>query len=193
MGMGGGCVCLHVKLPHGGKDGVRPEECVNLDQEESTQRACMHNVNWTLVPPSSFSDLLIKRALLLQSCYSDRKKASNLEAYVEWFNRLSYLVATEICMVSPELLDLLGGGGQETWGTRFRAPVCASQLCIRCWGLSGYHAEIKSLIHLQTDAFSYPPAAGEEETQSPCHRVLHRRGPRVLQHRQLQLPHGHHM
>uniref|UniRef100_A0A674PCS4 RasGEF domain family member 1B n=1 Tax=Takifugu rubripes TaxID=31033 RepID=A0A674PCS4_TAKRU len=33
-----------------------------------------------------------------KSCYSDRKKASNLEAYVEWFNRLSYLVATEICM-----------------------------------------------------------------------------------------------
>ncbi|XP_050930869.1 ras-GEF domain-containing family member 1B-A isoform X1 [Lates calcarifer] len=33
-----------------------------------------------------------------KSCFSDRKKASNLEAYVEWFNRLSYLVATEICM-----------------------------------------------------------------------------------------------
>ncbi|KAM6953975.1 ras-GEF domain-containing family member 1B-A [Aplochiton taeniatus] len=30
--------------------------------------------------------------------FSDHKKASNLEAYVEWFNRLSYLVATEICM-----------------------------------------------------------------------------------------------
>ncbi|MEE6460180.1 hypothetical protein FKM82_000877 [Ascaphus truei] len=33
-----------------------------------------------------------------ESCYSDRKKTRNLEAYVEWFNRLSYLVATEICM-----------------------------------------------------------------------------------------------
>ncbi|XP_014114497.1 PREDICTED: ras-GEF domain-containing family member 1B isoform X2 [Pseudopodoces humilis] len=32
------------------------------------------------------------------SCYGDRKKTRNLEAYVEWFNRLSYLVATEICM-----------------------------------------------------------------------------------------------
>lgn len=40
--------------------------------------------------------------LLLQSCFSDHKKASNLEAYVEWFNRLSYLVATEICMVSVQ-------------------------------------------------------------------------------------------
>uniref|UniRef100_A0A6I8R9T9 Ras-GEF domain-containing family member 1B n=1 Tax=Xenopus tropicalis TaxID=8364 RepID=A0A6I8R9T9_XENTR len=33
-----------------------------------------------------------------ENCYSDRKKPRNLEAYVEWFNRLSYLVATEICM-----------------------------------------------------------------------------------------------
>ncbi len=48
--------------------------------------------------------MLIKSLLLLllQSCFSDHKKASNLEAYVEWFNRLSYLVATEICMVSNE-------------------------------------------------------------------------------------------
>ncbi|XP_042113610.1 ras-GEF domain-containing family member 1B isoform X4 [Peromyscus maniculatus bairdii] len=33
-----------------------------------------------------------------KTCYSERKKTRNLEAYVEWFNRLSYLVATEICM-----------------------------------------------------------------------------------------------
>uniref|UniRef100_A0A3B3E036 RasGEF domain family member 1B n=1 Tax=Oryzias melastigma TaxID=30732 RepID=A0A3B3E036_ORYME len=33
-----------------------------------------------------------------ESCFSDRKKASNLGAYVDWFNRLSYLVATEICV-----------------------------------------------------------------------------------------------
>uniref|UniRef100_A0A6Q2YXM4 Ras-GEF domain-containing protein n=1 Tax=Esox lucius TaxID=8010 RepID=A0A6Q2YXM4_ESOLU len=33
-----------------------------------------------------------------KSYFSDHKKASNLEAYVEWFNRLSFMVATEICM-----------------------------------------------------------------------------------------------
>ncbi|XP_061644619.1 ras-GEF domain-containing family member 1C-like [Phyllopteryx taeniolatus] len=33
-----------------------------------------------------------------QPCFSDQKKTSNLEAYVRWFNRLCYLVATEICM-----------------------------------------------------------------------------------------------
>uniref|UniRef100_A0A7N8Y6F8 RasGEF domain family member 1B n=1 Tax=Mastacembelus armatus TaxID=205130 RepID=A0A7N8Y6F8_9TELE len=37
-------------------------------------------------------------SIYVLSCFSDHKKASNLEAYVEWFNRLSYLVATEICM-----------------------------------------------------------------------------------------------
>uniref|UniRef100_A0A2K5HZI2 Ras-GEF domain-containing protein n=1 Tax=Colobus angolensis palliatus TaxID=336983 RepID=A0A2K5HZI2_COLAP len=31
-----------------------------------------------------------------EPCFSD--KTSNLEAYVKWFNRLCYLVATEICM-----------------------------------------------------------------------------------------------
>ena len=36
----------------------------------------------------------------MQPLYRDMKKTSNLEAYVEWFNRLSYLVATEICVVS---------------------------------------------------------------------------------------------
>ncbi|XP_041379028.1 ras-GEF domain-containing family member 1B-like [Gigantopelta aegis] len=30
------------------------------------------------------------------------KKTSNIEAYVEWFNRLSYLVATEICVSDRE-------------------------------------------------------------------------------------------
>ena len=37
---------------------------------------------------------------LLQSTLSYIKKTSSLEAYIEWFNRLSYLVATEICLVS---------------------------------------------------------------------------------------------
>ena len=35
----------------------------------------------------------------MQPLYRDMKKTYNIEAYVEWFNRLSYLVATEICVV----------------------------------------------------------------------------------------------
>ncbi|XP_071544716.1 ras-GEF domain-containing family member 1B-like isoform X2 [Panulirus ornatus] len=33
----------------------------------------------------------------LDACYKDLKKTSNLESYIQWFNRLSYLVATHAC------------------------------------------------------------------------------------------------
>jgi hypothetical protein len=46
---------------------------------------------------------------LFQPCFSD--KTNNLEAYVKWFNRLCYLVATEICMVSRKP----GGHGGLAW------------------------------------------------------------------------------
>uniref|UniRef100_A0A8C9RXF7 RasGEF domain family member 1B n=1 Tax=Scleropages formosus TaxID=113540 RepID=A0A8C9RXF7_SCLFO len=52
------------------------------------------------IGPEEFVQAFIQKGPLdnNKSRFSDRKKASNLEAYVEWFNRLSYLVATEICM-----------------------------------------------------------------------------------------------
>ena len=37
-----------------------------------------------------------------QSTLSYIKRTSSLEAYIEWFNRLGYLVATEVCLVSRE-------------------------------------------------------------------------------------------
>uniref|UniRef100_A0A673H2E5 Ras-GEF domain-containing family member 1B-A n=1 Tax=Sinocyclocheilus rhinocerous TaxID=307959 RepID=A0A673H2E5_9TELE len=52
------------------------------------------------IGPEEFVQAFVQKDLLDNDkrCFSDHKKASNLEAYVEWFNRLSYLVATEICM-----------------------------------------------------------------------------------------------
>ncbi|XP_071260506.1 ras-GEF domain-containing family member 1B-A-like isoform X2 [Salvelinus alpinus] len=52
------------------------------------------------IEPEEFIQAFEKKDLLDndKSCFSDQKKASSLEAYVEWFNRLSFLVATEICM-----------------------------------------------------------------------------------------------
>uniref|UniRef100_A0A8D2ZPL1 RasGEF domain family member 1C n=1 Tax=Scophthalmus maximus TaxID=52904 RepID=A0A8D2ZPL1_SCOMX len=42
---------------------------------------------------------LVRRRGGREPCFGDqKKKTSNLEAYVRWFNRLCYLVATEICM-----------------------------------------------------------------------------------------------
>ena len=46
----------------------------------------------------------------IDTAYKDLKTTKNLENYIQWFNRLSYMVATEVCMVSqaicidPELL-----------------------------------------------------------------------------------------
>lgn len=39
-----------------------------------------------------------------------KRKTSNLEAYINWFNRLSYLVATEICMVRSSLKEPFRNG-----------------------------------------------------------------------------------
>lgn len=37
-----------------------------------------------------------------KGCLGDHRKANNLQAYVEWFNRLSFLVATEICTAAKK-------------------------------------------------------------------------------------------
>uniref|UniRef100_A0A3Q4GWM7 RasGEF domain family member 1C n=1 Tax=Neolamprologus brichardi TaxID=32507 RepID=A0A3Q4GWM7_NEOBR len=53
------------------------------------------------IGPEEFVQAFVQKDPLdgTQPCFSDqKKKTSNLEAYVRWFNRLCYLVATEICM-----------------------------------------------------------------------------------------------
>ncbi|XP_069782827.1 ras-GEF domain-containing family member 1B-A isoform X2 [Narcine bancroftii] len=52
------------------------------------------------IGPEEFVQTFVRKDPLdnNEACFNDLKKTSNLKAYVEWFNRLSYLVATEICM-----------------------------------------------------------------------------------------------
>nr|XP_033783484.1 ras-GEF domain-containing family member 1C [Geotrypetes seraphini]XP_033783485.1 ras-GEF domain-containing family member 1C [Geotrypetes seraphini]XP_033783486.1 ras-GEF domain-containing family member 1C [Geotrypetes seraphini] len=52
------------------------------------------------IGPEEFVQAFVHKDLLesTKPCFTDQKKTSNLEAYVKWFNRLCYLVATEICM-----------------------------------------------------------------------------------------------
>uniref|UniRef100_A0A6Q2X8R2 Ras-GEF domain-containing protein n=1 Tax=Esox lucius TaxID=8010 RepID=A0A6Q2X8R2_ESOLU len=52
------------------------------------------------IGPEEFVQAFVQKDPLdsSQPCFSDQKKTTNLEAYVRWFNRLCYLVATEICM-----------------------------------------------------------------------------------------------
>uniref|UniRef100_A0A674KCJ6 RasGEF domain family member 1C n=1 Tax=Terrapene triunguis TaxID=2587831 RepID=A0A674KCJ6_9SAUR len=52
------------------------------------------------IGPEEFVQAFVHKDSLdsTKSCFNEQKKTSNLEAYVKWFNRLCYLVATEICM-----------------------------------------------------------------------------------------------
>ncbi|KAM9511958.1 ras-GEF domain-containing family member 1C-like [Salvelinus alpinus] len=53
------------------------------------------------IGPEEFVQAFVQKDKLVstQPCFSEqKKKTTNLEAYVRWFNRLCYLVATEICM-----------------------------------------------------------------------------------------------
>ncbi|XP_055343255.1 ras-GEF domain-containing family member 1B-like isoform X2 [Paramacrobiotus metropolitanus] len=45
-----------------------------------------------------FVQAFAKDTSVVETPLRDLKRTRNLEAYVQWFNRLSYLVATEICM-----------------------------------------------------------------------------------------------
>lgn len=49
------------------------------------------------IGPEEFVQAFSKEANTKETTYNDMKKTSNLEAYVHWFNRLSYFVTTEIC------------------------------------------------------------------------------------------------
>ncbi|XP_021342900.1 ras-GEF domain-containing family member 1B-like isoform X3 [Mizuhopecten yessoensis] len=49
------------------------------------------------IGPEEFVQAFSKESHSSETTIRDVKKTSNLEAYVQWFNRLSYFVATEIC------------------------------------------------------------------------------------------------
>ncbi|CAC5402401.1 Ras-GEF domain-containing family member 1B,Ras-GEF domain-containing family member 1B-A,Ras-GEF domain-containing family member 1A,Ras-GEF domain-containing family member 1B-B,Ras-GEF domain-containing family member 1C [Mytilus coruscus] len=49
------------------------------------------------IGPEEFVQAFAKETVSAETSFKDMKKTSNLEAYVNWFNRLSYLITTEIC------------------------------------------------------------------------------------------------
>ncbi|KFO33412.1 Ras-GEF domain-containing family member 1C [Fukomys damarensis] len=73
-------------------------------------------------PPPGFCQ---QQMALRKPCFSD--KTNNLEAYVKWFNRLCYLVATEICMSlgsSTASVIRIQGCSRKAWGGR--TPAASS-------------------------------------------------------------------
>ncbi|KAK7866810.1 hypothetical protein R5R35_005243 [Gryllus longicercus] len=49
------------------------------------------------IGPEEFVQAFAKDNPHLETSFKDMKKTRNLESYVQWFNRLSYFVATEVC------------------------------------------------------------------------------------------------
>ncbi|KAK9880780.1 hypothetical protein WA026_013107 [Henosepilachna vigintioctopunctata] len=49
------------------------------------------------IGPEEFVQAFAKENPLLETSFKDMKKTRNLEQYVQWFNRLSYFVATQVC------------------------------------------------------------------------------------------------
>jgi len=52
------------------------------------------------IGPEEFVQAFAKENPHLETSFKDMKKTRNLESYVQWFNRLSYFVATEVCKVT---------------------------------------------------------------------------------------------
>uniref|UniRef100_T1JM98 Ras-GEF domain-containing protein n=1 Tax=Strigamia maritima TaxID=126957 RepID=T1JM98_STRMM len=50
------------------------------------------------IGPEEFVQAFAKENPNIETSFKDLKKTKNLESYIQWFNRLSYFVATEICM-----------------------------------------------------------------------------------------------
>lgn len=50
------------------------------------------------IGPNEFVESFAKSSPKIENPLMNNLKTRNLEAYVEWFNRLSYLVATQVCM-----------------------------------------------------------------------------------------------
>lgn len=67
------------------------------------------------IGPEEFVQAFAKENPHLETSFKDLKKTHNLEQYVQWFNRLSYFVATQVCRVCfikkcnyfPKLLILI--------------------------------------------------------------------------------------
>jgi hypothetical protein len=55
------------------------------------------------IGPEEFVQAFAKENPHLETSFKDMKKTRNLESYVQWFNRLSYFVATEVCKVTDSV------------------------------------------------------------------------------------------
>jgi uncharacterized membrane protein YjjP (DUF1212 family) len=63
------------------------------------------------IGPEEFVQAFTKENPSIETSFKDLKKTRNLESYVTWFNRLSYLVATDVVKVSCGVREILSLAG----------------------------------------------------------------------------------
>ncbi|TTC59082.1 Ras-GEF domain-containing family member 1B-B [Bagarius yarrelli] len=86
------------------KQHIRREECIlNVCDDPfilAQQLTHIEMERLGYIGPEEFVQAFVqKRPADNHKSFFSKRRVSNLEAYVEWFNRLSYLVATEICLI----------------------------------------------------------------------------------------------
>jgi len=118
----------------------------------------------SFIGPEEFVQAFAKDSPHIDSSFKDMKKTKNLESYVHWFNRLSYLVASEICkVIARDCIIVLSVSSQSL-----------------LWSSFTYSRH------------RYRVSAFEKKAARQDHRILDRDCPRVFQRGQLQFTYGHH-
>lgn len=98
-----------------GGGGLNPAASIDISQLCPSPTLIAHQLTHielerlSHIGPEEFVQAFAKENPHLEQSFSDMKKTRNLESYVQWFNRLSYLVATEIVKVSFKVLTSLNG------------------------------------------------------------------------------------
>ena len=73
----------------------------------------------SFIGPEEFVQAFAKENPNIETSFKDMKKTRNLESYIQWFNRLSYFVATQVCSVNRA--TPLSACSVTTAGTALRA------------------------------------------------------------------------
>ena len=64
----------------------------------------------SFIGPEEFVQAFAKENPNVETSFKDMKKTRNLESYIQWFNRLSYFVATQVCSVNHQRTCSLANG-----------------------------------------------------------------------------------
>lgn len=144
----------------------------------------------SFIGPEEFVQAFAKENPNLETSFKDMKKTHNLEQYVQWFNRLSYFVATQVCKVSFVIAE-------------FSLLFLHVEYTTRVWDV--FPCIIFTISRTTCNTFIFPNYSillngiklflclvSKEENESPSCRILDRNRKGMLQHWKLQQFNGNH-